>query len=460
MRMSKRTITAALVAVLLCAAVIALTVSLVGARGEVDQAKEENGRLNAALTQLADDFDLNERDLQEQSSRLQSLRDDRDSKAEALDESSLVSEELEDRTESLTADLQALENLRDELSATVATLERQHDSLEASYAGLSEEYARLGEENAGLGEENTGLGEENAGLIEENTGLGEENAGLKATVEGLESTRHRLEAENETLKLAHTNVEGLEEAASGLRAVIAGLEERISGLRAVIAGLEEDRRALVVESREMFPTCTGSMEPKITCQDTVVELSNFRPEDIAVGTVISFYPPTGADGTASPLLHRVTDVKVEDGVYYFWTKGDAREEPDGYWVPEGNVRGYVIELRQGTRPLNSELRARVNGAKERHDLARARMLEARDAYDRKVVLHCGSLEAVAQCDTSENNFAEVQRAYEAFDQAWDDYLRAICRYDEAYYSGLYESEPREQLQADPYTSPSACSAVS
>ena len=437
--MSKRTITAALVAVLLCAAVIALTVSLVGARGEVDQAKEENGRLNAALTQLADDFDLNERDLQEQSSRLQSLRDDRDSKAEALDESSLVSEELEDRTESLTADLQALENLRDELSATVATLERQHDSLEASYAGLSEEYA---------------------GLIEENTGLGEENAGLKATVEGLESTRHRLEAENETLKLAHTNVEGLEEAASGLRAVIAGLEERISGLRAVIAGLEEDRRALVVESREMFPTCTGSMEPKITCQDTVVELSNFRPEDIAVGTVISFYPPTGADGTASPLLHRVTDVKVEDGVYYFWTKGDAREEPDGYWVPEGNVRGYVIELRQGTRPLNSELRARVNGAKERHDLARARMLEARDAYDRKVVLHCGSLEAVAQCDTSENNFAEVQRAYEAFDQAWDDYLRAICRYDEAYYSGLYESEPREQLQADPYTSPSACSAVS
>ena len=437
--MSKRTITAALVAVLLCAAVIALTVSLVGARGEVDQAKEENGRLNAALTQLADDFDLNERDLREQSSRLQSLRDDRDSKAEALDESSLVSEELEDRTESLTADLQALENLRDELSATVATLERQHDSLEASYAGLSEEYA---------------------GLIEENTGLGEENAGLKATVEGLESTRHRLEAENETLKLAHTNVEGLEEAASGLRAVIAGLEERISGLRAVIAGLEEDRRALVVESREMFPTCTGSMEPKITCQDTVVELSNFRPEDIAVGTVISFYPPTGADGTASPLLHRVTDVKVEDGVYYFWTKGDAREEPDGYWVPEGNVRGYVIELRQGTRPLNSELRARVNGAKERHDLARARMLEARDAYDRKVVLHCGSLEAVAQCDTSENNFAEVQRAYEAFDQAWDDYLRAICRYDEAYYSGLYESEPREQLQADPYTSPSACSAVS
>ncbi len=460
MKMSKRTITAALVAVLLGAAVIALTLSLAGARGEVDQAKEENGRLTAALAQLADDFDRNERDLQEQRSRLQSLRDDRDSKTEALDESSLVSGELEDQTKSLTADLQALENLRDELSATVATLEQQQDSLEASYAGLSEENAGLIEENAGLGEKNAGLIEENTGLIEENTGLGEENAGLKATVEGLESTRRRLEAENETLKLAHTNVEGLEEAASGLRAVIAGLEERISGLRAVITGLEEDRRALVVESREMFPTCTGSMEPRITCQDTVVELSNFRPEDIAVGTVISFHPPTGADGAASPILHRVMDVKVEDGVHYFWTKGDAREEPDGYWIPEGNVRGYVIELRQGTRPQNSELRDRVNGAKERHDLARARMLEARDAYDRKVVLHCGSLEAAAQCDTSEDNFAEVQRAYEAFDQAWGDYLGAICQYDAAYYSGLYESEPREQLPADPYTSPSTCSAVS
>lgn len=122
--------------------------------------------------------------------------------------------------------------------------------------------------------------------------------------------------------------------------------------------------------------------------------------------------------------------------------------------------GYVIELRQGTRPQNSELRDLVNGAKERHDLARARMLVARDSYDDTVIRHCGSLDAVSRCETSEDNFAEVQRAYEMFEQAWGEYLNAVCRYDAAYYSGLYESEPRLYPSFDPYASPTTCTSAS
>ena len=191
-----------------------------------------------------------------------------------------------------------------------------------------------------------------------------------------------------------------------LVALDASLEQQEADLQAVIAALEDDRTALAVQANEVFPVCSGSMEPRITCLDTVVLLENFLPEDILVGTVIAFIPPLEDEEgeevaeAAAPVLHRAADVKFEDGVYHYWSKGDAWDEADGYWIPQTSVLGYVIELRPGTRPENAGLRDLVNRTRERYAASRDRMAEARDQYNNAVITHCGSLEAAASCEAT------------------------------------------------------------
>ena len=53
--------------------------------------------------------------------------------------------------------------------------------------------------------------------------------------------------------------------------------------------------------------------------------------------------------------------------------------------------------------------------------------------------------------------AEIRAAYVGFSRAWDEYLNAVCGYDEAYYHGLHESEPSTGEMFDPYVAPSLCS---
>ena len=358
---------------------------------------------------------------------------------------------LQGERDGLEATAESLQGERDGLEATVASLQDEQDGLEATVAslqgerdGLEATVASLQDERDGLEATVASLQGERDGLEASYSALSDENSGMKATLQTLEVEKRRLEKELEEFKLAQESV--------------IKLEERAEGLRAVIAGLEEDRKALQVSSSEMFPVCTGSMEPKITCLDTVVVLQNFRPGDISVGTVISYYPPnqTAADG-GSPVLHRVIDIKTEDDAHYFWPKGDALDEPDGHWIPEGNVLGYVIELRQGTRPENSALRDRVNGARERYIATRGKMLEARDQYDDTVIRHCGSVTAAASCSTTEDNLVEIREAYNVFSGAWDEYLNAVCEYDEAYYHGIHESQPLTAQMFDPYVAPSVCS---
>ena len=296
-----------------------------------------------------------------------------------------------------------------------------------------------------------------------NPALVAENSSLKARLQQLEAEVGRLGTENTALKAANQSLAGQEARATELGARIASLEQREASLRAVIAALEEDRQALAVQAREMFPVCSGSMEPKITCLDTVVLLENFLPEDIRVGTVISFIQPAEegeeADANAAPVLHRVADIKVEDGIYHFWPRGDAWEDADGYWVPETSLLGYVTELLPGTRPENTDLRDLVNRTRDRYAAAKDEMVAARDRYDNTVITHCGSLEAVSSCQATTEGFTQVADAYDQFTRAWDAYVAAVCEYDKAYFHGLHESEPREKQELTPYTAPAQCSGV-
>ncbi len=80
---------------------------------------------------------------------------------------------------------------------------------------------------------------------------------------------------------------------------------------------------------------SGSMEPQLKVGGVAVT----RPvaaEEIQVGDIITFYPPTSEQLTS----HRV--IAVDDGsAFHFQTKGDANENADPFIVPAENVTGKV-----------------------------------------------------------------------------------------------------------------------
>ena len=465
-------------AALLCLAIVGITLLLVQERG--DSARS------------ARDLGLREQELALARAELQQALDRRDPRVPALEQ---ARQQLEARTLDLSAQVDDLEAERDQLQGTVEFLQQgrrdllgDNTSAAARSSGTEESLpttdptataptTTAAQETQESQEASPNAAAESAAVAQPappvqsleptrdsppgaNPALVAENSNLRARLQQLEAEVGRLGTENTALKAANQSLAGQEARATELSAMIASLEQQEAGLRAVIAALEEDRQALAVQAMEMFPVCSGSMEPKITCLDTVVVLENFRPEDIEVGTVISFIQPAQegeqVDANAAPVLHRVAEIKQEGGIYHFWPRGDAWEDADGYWVPETSLLGYVIELLPGTRPENADLRDLVNRTRDRYAAAKDEMVAARDNYDNTVITHCGSLEAVSSCQATTEGFTQVSDAYDQFTRAWDAYVAAVCEYDEAYFHGLHESEPREKQELTPYTAPAQC----
>ena len=82
----------------------------------------------------------------------------------------------------------------------------------------------------------------------------------------------------------------------------------------------------------------------------------------------------------SAQLSRIYHVDVRDGAHYYWSKGDNNPEPDGCWVPEQHVQGYITEMYRNVRPENAELRELVNAAKDAYHEARIAYYALRDQY--------------------------------------------------------------------------------
>ena len=118
-------------------------------------------------------------------------------------------------------------------------------------------------------------------------------ADLKTTTEQLTSQvaeNETLTAEHQTLVLEVGELAEARDERDALLTQIASLNSQIGGLQSEITSLEERHEPLIVESYTAEFRCTGSMEPKITCLDSATWLSNFSPQDVVIGTVISFTP--------------------------------------------------------------------------------------------------------------------------------------------------------------------------
>jgi signal peptidase len=81
---------------------------------------------------------------------------------------------------------------------------------------------------------------------------------------------------------------------------------------------------------------SGSMEPAIKTGSVAV----IKPsDDYQVGDVITFGDVYKSE---TPITHRIVDIKVIEGNYYYITKGDANDDNDPKDVPKEDVIGKVL----------------------------------------------------------------------------------------------------------------------
>jgi signal peptidase len=80
---------------------------------------------------------------------------------------------------------------------------------------------------------------------------------------------------------------------------------------------------------------TGSMEPTIPV-GSIVTIKKVNPEDVKVGDIITF------KAGESTILHKVIEKVVENGSFYFRTKGDANEVPDPWIVKPEDIYGALL----------------------------------------------------------------------------------------------------------------------
>ena len=80
---------------------------------------------------------------------------------------------------------------------------------------------------------------------------------------------------------------------------------------------------------------TGSMTPNINVGDVVIVDQNKKYKDLEIGEVIAY------NYHGIVVVHRLHDIVVIKGDYYFYTKGDANESVDNYIIYPDMILGNV-----------------------------------------------------------------------------------------------------------------------
>jgi signal peptidase I len=99
----------------------------------------------------------------------------------------------------------------------------------------------------------------------------------------------------------------------------------------------------------MVVVVSGSMEPTILKGDLLI-VQGKDPANIESGTIqnkegdIIVFDARGlwASAPNEPIVHRIVDKRLENGTWYFLTKGDANLNTDPAWVPANRIVGVVV----------------------------------------------------------------------------------------------------------------------
>ncbi len=351
--------------------------------------------------------------------------------------------ELDQRSASLAATRATLADTRvvlqetdQSLAAQVAQnadLRQANDGLQGAIgewqAALADKESELSTANAEIAVKESELSTVNAELADKESELSTVSAELAVKESELTDSRRSLDALDSQHRTLQGQYDSLQDTEAALRRDYNTLEDLYGGVEALreeIAELEAKRRPLILAVDTDSFACTGSMEPKITCLDEATWLENPKPEEIVVGTVITFYPDCLTDEVvedAAGTAHRVMDIKVENGVYSYWPKGDANEEPDGCWVPFDHVQGYIIEIHKDVRPENAVLRDFVNDASAKEREARDAFLEARADYFAIIERYCGVGVNPGDCLLASPEYEIAIAAHRVQEDAFEEWER-------------------------------------
>lgn len=332
------------------------------------------------------------------------LRETNEKLAEADEQNSeltLLNKDLVQEKSVIQSSLAASESTNKDLRLDKSNLEESLDTVNKQLANTSEELANANDQNMAISRTN-------AALIQDKAELTGNLAASRAAYDNLEDEKTKLEEQA-------GNVEQLMAQATAL-------QEEIDELTA-------QRRPLLLKVERNGFACTGSMEPKLTCLDEVTWLNNFHPMDIVVGAIISFNPncwQDEPDGIST--AHRVMKIKVENGVHYYWPKGDASREADGCWVPESDVDGYIIEIHKNVQPQNSGLRNSVNRAASLEEEARLEFEAAETEYDAIIERYCGPGVDPGDCTLPTSQYNIATRAFRIYESAYENWERYYVYY--------------------------------
>ena len=423
-----------------------LDLQLTATAASLSGEQEAHHETRAELTATSESLTGAERQIRSHETEIADLRDSVDALMAQNDSLSNAIESLETEGSSLLAQVV---QLQDELD----NLDGQKVRVEAAVRDLEDEKADLESENETLGGANDKLFAQVSSLAEEKNEIQDLNRRLTAQKATLTELNDRLEREQARLSEEVEDFRAANESVTTLEGQISELEGQIGELGVAIRELEEQRKPLILKTFNSNPRCTGSMEPKVTCLDTTVMLENFRPEDIVAGTIIIYDDPTQEGDT---ILHRVADVKVEGDIHYFWPKGDAVDEPDGYWVSQDDVIGYLIGLEENSRMVNFDLRKKVNDSRKDLDAKTEQLTMEHERYREIALRYCGTFEADSTCQGSQSDFRRVSRAYDRYIEVHGIYSNAYCDYEYTLHQGKYESEPTPIGSLRPYLPSTPC----
>ena len=370
-------------------------------------------RSNAALSDAEAGLASATNEISAQVLRNNELSTANDSLRSSLDDATDRNAELASMNDGLSMELTSSHELNEGLEAAIERVSVELEDAAAMLEAAAAMNETLASENASLKSDLQAATAENTQLV---TKLGSEAEDLL-----------RLRGQYGALLDTVGSLEAAEAAVATLETQRDALRSDIQELRSDIQELRAERAPLVLQSDVSSFLCTGSMEPTLTCLDTITMLEDFAPADIVIGAIISFAPVEACGSDAAKVAHRVLDIKVVGGVHYYWPKGDANDAPDECWIPEGNVNGYVIAVQKNVQPENSALRGFVNDSTEDLKSAIADMAASlkkhNDAYDR----WCSHVASGETCYLPHSQVTELNIL-------WGHYLREFERYDDVYDS--------------------------
>lgn len=92
---------------------------------------------------------------------------------------------------------------------------------------------------------------------------------------------------------------------------------------------------------------SNSMNPTISDNSITINLLNFTEKDLYIGDMVIILNEINPDNSKNlniGMLHRIVDIKKENGIIYYQTKGDNNEDIDLIWWTIKDIHSKIVGI--------------------------------------------------------------------------------------------------------------------